>query len=141
MRPDNLAVAMLIALGVGVVQLVLLGFAWGYIAAYSPLPQWLISHGILGATLYAIVFISDSIFNVVLCLPAAYVLCRLRPRNITLYLLLAVLPGFVWQYRLVFTDPSAFSQVSLFVPGALSALLMLPAAVFIVHILLRRRNV
>jgi hypothetical protein len=141
MKPDNLAVSILIALGVGVVQLVILGFAWSYIATYSPLPQWLISNGILGATLYVIVFISDSIFNVALCLPAAYVLCRLRPRNITLYLLLAVLPGFVWQYRLVFTDPSAFSQVSLFVPGALSALLMLPAAVFIVHILLRRRNV
>jgi hypothetical protein len=74
-------------------------------------------------------------------LPAAYVLCRLRPRRILVYLVLAVVPGFLWQYRIVFVDAAAFGNAMAFIPGLLLTALMLPVAAAVVRLAERGRNV
>lgn len=140
MKSQQLALSIFAAVVVGAAQTLFLGSVWAYIAVHSPLPMWLLSLGVSGfpwrATLYAV----DSVLNVLLSLPAAYLLCLLKPRRIFLYLLLAVVPGFLWQYSLVFENPSAFSPFMLFVPGIVSALFMLPIATWVVFRVARREN-
>ena len=88
----------------------------------------------------ATIFALDSAVNVVLCIPAAYFLCLLRPRELGIYLVAAVLPGFFWQYRLVFEDPSAFYPIVPFLPGILTALLMLPLTTWATSRVIRRED-
>ena len=141
MKSDNFFLAALIALAVGALQTILLLYSWNYLAVYSPIPSWLATHGATGASLKAFLYAQDCLINITLCLPAAYVLCKLRPRKIFVYLVLAVVPGFLWQHRLVFVDPAAFSNITAFLPGILLTGFMLPAAVALVRLVQRSRNV
>jgi len=129
MRTDNLPFAIAAAVAIGVAQTFLLLYCWAYIAAYTPIPHWFLSLGIRGTLFYALLFVIDFLTSVVLCLPAALAIHQLRPRKMSAYLIAAVVPGFLWQYRLFFQDPAAFREFGPFIPGILSALLVLPAAV------------
>jgi len=140
-KSENFFVAVLIALAVGVLQTILLLYSWSYLAVHSPIPSWLATHGATGFSWKAILYAQDWLINITLCLPAAYVLCKLRPRKIFVYLVLAVVPSFLWQHRLVFADPAAFSNVMAFLPGILLTAFMLPVAVALVRLAQRRRNV
>ena len=140
MLSKQLAFSILAAIAVGVVQTLFLITVWAYIAGYSPLPTWLLSIGMSGLPWRATIFALDSVINVVLCIPAAYVLCLLKPRRLGLYLTAAVLPGFLWQYRLVVEDPSAFSPLAPFLPGILTALLILPLTTLVTSRVVRREN-
>ena len=112
----------------GIAQMYLLTILWGYISAYTPLPRWLLTLGLKGIALHAAVFLSDSLLNVIFCLPAAYAICRLKPPRLSVYLILAIVPGFIWQYRLFFTETSLLRNWVMFVPGVLLALVPLPLA-------------
>ena len=129
MKTGNLPFAFAAAIAIGVAQTFLLLYCWAYIAMYTPIPRWLLSLGMRGTAFYALVFVIDFLTGVVLCLPAALALRQLRPRRLPAYLIAAVLPGFLWQYRLLFQDPSAFREFGQLIPGILSALLVLPIAV------------
>ena len=131
-KTDNFPLAFVAAFVLGLAQMLLLVYCWNYIVIYSPLLHWLISLGVRDVTLHALVFATDSVVNIALCLPAAFVLCQLRPRRLLVYLMAAVIPAFIWQYRLVLQDPFAIQQLWQFIPGVVSALLMLPIATFFV---------
>ncbi len=106
-----------------------LSYCWIYIAVYNPVPHWLAVHGTKGNSFYAVLFVQDIIINVVLCLPAAMVLRRLRPRKRLTYLAIAVLTGFIWEYRWLFEytfSPSV--GYGMLIYGALLTLVMLPGA-------------
>ena len=124
------------ALATGIVQMYLLAFCWAYIAIYNPLPSWLIAHGVHGVSLKSLLFLTDFVLSLCLSLPAAYCLIRLRPRNLALYLALAVIPAFLWQNRLLLGGEPMPLDFSAFLPGILAELLVLPVAVFV---LLRAR--
>ena len=141
MKSDNFFVAALIALAVGILQTILLLYAWDYLAVHSPIPSWLATHGVTGFSWKVILYAQDWLINITLCLPAAYVLCKLRPRKIFVYLVFAVVPSFLWQHRLVFVDPAAFTNTMAFLPGILLTAFMLPVAVALVRLVQRRRNV
>ena len=134
MRTDNLPFAIASAVAIGLAQTFLLHYCWAYIAAYTPIPHWLLSLGIRGTLFYALVFAIDFLTSVVLCLPAALAIRQLRPRKLPAYLIAAVVPGFLWEYRLLFQNPAPFNEFGLrefglFTTGILSTLLVLPAAV------------
>jgi len=139
-KSENFFVANLIALAVGILQTVLLLHSWEYIAVHSPVPSWLASHGVTAVSAKAILYAQDWLVNVTLCLPAAYILCRLRPSEIFQYLLLAMLPSFFWQGPLVVVDPAVVSNV-MDVPVMLLAAFMLPVAVALVRLAQGRRDV
>jgi hypothetical protein len=141
MKSDNFFIATSVALAVGILQTILLLYLWTYIAAYSAVSPWLVAHGVTSLSLPWTLSMVDSLINILLCLPAAYILCKLRPRKLPLYLILAVVPGFLWKYRMVFIEPAAFSNFTAFLPGILSAVFMLPVATAIVRLAQRRRNV
>lgn len=141
MNSDNFFAASLVALVVGVLQAILVLYAWDYIAVHSTIPSWLATHRVTGFSWKAILYAQDWLINITLCLPAAYVLCKLRPRRIFVYLILAVVPSLLWQYRLAFTDPAAFGRSTYFLPGAVLAVFMLPAAAAIIRLVQRRKNV
>ena len=127
--PASMALAFLI----GVVHTYLLIWAWAYIAAYSPLPHWLASHHVTPSSFQAILFPVDFLTNMALCVPAAYLLCKLRPDKLWLYLAAAALPNFIWQYRLVLGDFTVLKDWQLFLPGILLMLLPLPVTALIIR--------
>jgi hypothetical protein len=134
LKTNNIYLPIVAAFFIGVVQLLILDYCWRFISMYSQLPTWAIESGIRGASFTIFFFIFDLLLNIIICLPAAYALCKLRPQKLLVYLPFAVIPSFLWQYRLVFTDPSAFQNWTLFAPRAFSALFMLPIAVLIIYI-------
>jgi hypothetical protein len=123
----------------GIVQMYCVTILWGYISIYTPLPRWLITLGLHGSALHAVVFLGDTLLNIIFCLPVAYAFCRLRPPRLPVYLILAIVPGFIWQYRLFFTDTPLLKDWTIFVPGVLLALVPLPLAALLLRRVLVHR--
>lgn len=117
----------------GIVQMYVLMILWGYISVYTPLPRLLVSLGLRGAAFQSVVFLCDALTNIVLCLPVAYLICKLRPPRLLAYLVLAIAPSFIWQYRLFLSDMSLFRLWALFVPGVVLTLAPLPLAALLVR--------
>jgi hypothetical protein len=133
-RPLNRSSMSLVAAALlGIAQMYFVMILWGYIGAYTPLPRWLLTLGLKGTALHAVVFLSDSLLNVIFCLPAAYAICRLKPPRLAVYLILAIVPGFIWQYRLFFPDTSLLKNWTMFVPGVLLYLVPLPLAALLLR--------
>jgi hypothetical protein len=121
------------ALLIGGVQTYLMVLCWAYIAMYTPLPHWLIGQGMTGTAFLAVLFAADFIVSVLLSFPAAFLLCKLRPRNLPLYLALAVVPGFLWQYQTVLVGGASLQDWLRYLPGALSTLFALPVAALVLQ--------
>ena len=141
MKYTGLPISITSSILIGIVQAFLLLFIWAYIAVYTPVPRWLVDLGILGGAHRAILFTLDFLINVLLCLPAAYVICKLRPQKLSLYTSLAVLPVFLWVNRLLISEPerlNLFIPWYNFVPGWIVGLVSIPVAVFIIYRLTRR---
>ena len=117
-----------VAVLIGALQTILLTYCWVYIPTYNPLPLWLVHSHITGVPNHVAVGAGDFVINVLLCLPAAYAIRKLRPRNLSVYVPLAVAPIFLWAFWPVL-GPWLWSDT----PGAFSALLMLPVAVFLLR--------
>ena len=133
MKSQKLVVSLLLATLIGAVHTYLLVWAWVYIGLNTPLPHWLITHGITGAPFKSILFPTDFLINMMLCFPAAYLLCKLRSAKLWALLIVALLPGLLWQYQLVFVDITLFRNWLAFLPGVLLAALPLPATTLIVR--------
>jgi hypothetical protein len=139
MKSENLALSLAAALVIGIAQMFVLIYFWAYLTLYVQYVPWLVSHGITGTSLRVLLHTFDTTVNLLLCLPAAFALCALRPRSLPAYLAVAVIPGFIWQYRLFFSEPILFEDWTIFIPGALSAALTLPVAVLVARFLASRR--
>ena len=139
MKSDNLLLSMLLASVIGIAQMLVLLYFWVEMSLYSHHVPWLLAHGIHGAWLKALVFLGDNTLNLALCLPAAFALCKLRPSKLWLYLILAVIPAFLWNSQLLLTTTAWFNYWTIFIPGALMELLTLPVAVLIAKSWVARR--
>lgn len=95
MSSRMLAASSVIALLTGIGQRFVLTYAWVLEVSHDPLPHWLRAHGVASGTIgYALIligFLADVVFS----LPAAWVLLKLVPKRRLVYLMLAVLPGFI----------------------------------------------
>ena len=108
---------------------------------YSPLPRLLVDIGLTGASWRAVLWLIDMPINIVLALPAAFLLTRLHPRNLSLCAAAAVLPIFVWRSRLIFFDEiDPRVSLTVFQPGWAMELLMLPLAIVLLAMLRRSRG-
>ena len=99
MRSKELLLSVTAALLVGIVQTYFLLWSWALLGSRTPLPRWLFDAGLRGKAFYGTASLVDLFTTVVLCLPAAYALVKLRPKRIWLYLTLAVMPSFFWLNR------------------------------------------
>jgi hypothetical protein len=98
-------------------------------------------HGPRAFLLRIVLWVIDALTSIVLTLPAAYLLTRLRPQDLPLYIALAVAPMFIWQSRLVFfgeIDPRV--SWTIFLPGWAMELLLFPAALALLFLLRRSRE-
>ena len=141
MRSDNLPLSLFAAVAIGVAQtLLVLPAAWIFISLHLPILRWLLAVGLEpAAVLHTARFVVDPIINLTLSLPAALAICLLRPRRILAYLLLAVVPGVIWEYRFILSDPAAFRDWLLFLPGLAISILAIPAATLLTRRALDRR--
>jgi hypothetical protein len=124
----KLAIPVAVALLLGVAQAYFLIFCWTYVATYSPLLPWLISHGFRGAALHAVVYPVDFLTSVLLSVPAALVLVKLRPARLWLYLVFAVVPAFIWLNRDAAGDQLFAASWALSILNFATELLALPVA-------------
>ena len=129
MRLNSLPTSFVLAVLIGAINTYLLLFAWTFIGVATPLPQLLISHEVRGVAFKGILFAVDLLTNMALYLPAAYLLCKLKPERIWVYLIAASLLPLWLNYRLLLF--SVF-QGSVFLPGAIGAILPLPATTLII---------
>jgi hypothetical protein len=128
MKPRPLSFSVLTSLALGTAQTYLLMLVWGYLAVKSPLLERLLDMGLRGAALRAVVCPLDFLTNVVLSLPVAFVLVSLRPARLLLFLVIAVVPSFLWlNFHLVGSSTLAEFWRS-FIPGWILQLFALPAA-------------
>ena len=142
MAPKGLlALSVIVAALVGIAQFLLVTSFY----AYSPVPnlllQFTLDIGARGSAFFALNRGASFAINVLMTLPAAFILLKLRPRLIWLYLVVATVPMFVWESRLVFfgeLDPRV--SLAVFVPGWLMELAMFPVATYLVATLLRKRR-
>ena len=132
MKLQTLPTAIVLALFVGAAQTYFVLVCWTYIGAYSPLPHWLISLGLRGIMFRSVSLCFDLLINVILSLPAAVALTRLRPANIWLYLALAVIPSFIWLNHGLIGNPYFRQFLGTFILGWLPQLFVLPMAVWLV---------
>jgi hypothetical protein len=139
-KPMQLTLSILAAVIIGLVLTIFVIAARAYIQIYFSITNWLIPLDLSRALFITSVYIYDLFLNILLCIPAAYLLSRLQPQKLALYLALAVLPGFIWQHSNLFTNPTTFSPFLTYVPGITMALLMLPLASLAVTWARRRRN-
>jgi hypothetical protein len=139
MKSDNLPLSVVAAVAIGIVQFIAMIYFWNVMTLYVQHVPWLVAHGVTGSSLKAFLFVFDTAINLLLCLPAAFALCALRPQRLAIYLAAAVIPSFVWQYRLFFSDSAPIDNWTIFIPGALVAALTLPFAVLVVRLLASRR--
>ncbi len=131
MKPCSLAICVLISFALGIAQTYLLMVVWGYLAVNSPLLEWVLGMGLRGASLRAVVYPIDFLTNVVLSLPAAFVIVRLRPAKPLLFLVAAVVPSFIWLNLHVLGTSELAQFWPSFMFGWVQQLFALPAAVFI----------
>lgn len=96
MKPGTFPLSIAAALVLGFAQLYFLAVCWSALGVYSPLPHWLIEHGVRGGTFQGAMFAADFFTQVVLSTPAALILLRLRPARLWVYLAAAIVPAFLW---------------------------------------------
>jgi hypothetical protein len=136
---DNLPLSLVAAFLIGVAQMLALTAFWAFFPIYSPITALDLSAWIHGAWLRAAVFGIDAIMNVLLCLPAAWAILKLRPNRLAMYLLVAIVPGFMWQYQNLWMAPSQVDDWLVFVPGAILAALVLPASVLVLQMIAKSK--
>jgi hypothetical protein len=137
---DNLPLSLVAAFLIGAAQMIALTVFWALFPAYSPITALDLSAWIHGAWLRAAVFGIDAVMNVLLCLPAAWAILKLHPGRLALYLLVAVVPSFMWQYQNLWMAPSQVEDWLVFVPGAILTALMLPASVLVVRMIAKSKT-
>lgn len=119
---------------------------WGYLPRYNPITNWILeTYARSNADLYyTLVNVRDTVVNILLALPFAYLILRIKPDRRWLYAAAVVLALFVWEYRLVlFVHRDFFSFITrhdqaLF--GVFSISLVLPAALLIWSVVESRRR-
>jgi hypothetical protein len=136
MRLQTTALSGVAAILLGLAQCYFVLYCWAYIAAYSPLPQWLLDLG-LRASVPVVLFPVDFLATVALSLPAGLLLTKLRPPRLGLYLLLAVVPGFIWLNRDIVDSPLSQFPGSMIL-GWLPQLLALPCAAWLMLLMANR---
>ena len=137
MKLQTISVSATIAIVLGLVQGYLLIFCWGYIAANTPLPHWLIGLGLRGAAFRAVLLPIDFLTSVAISIPAALVLIKLRPAKLLIYLVLAVVPSFLWHNVGLVGDPFLSQFFGAIALGWLPELFALPVAAWLLQLILK----
>lgn len=135
MKLNALPISVVIAALLGIAEYHFLVFCWGYIAQYTPLLGWLVGVGLKGVALRVVLFPIDFLTSVVISLPAAYLLSVLRPRMLWLYVVVAVVPGFVWFNLSLVGNPILTQYLLGF--GWVPELFALPVAAWLLRVIPR----
>ena len=123
----------LIALAVGAVQYWILLYSFMFLILYVNWFGFFVDLGLRGGVLHSVVRILDLIWAVLISFPAAYVVLKLRPQKVWLYVFLAVIPAFVWLNYGLPTNPMFYEYWGGFMLGWINELLPLPIAVLLLQ--------
>ena len=121
------------AVSIGVAQMLLLQYFLSFSFFLRPFWRWVHASEIIDPWLTVISISLNLFINLIICLPGAYLICKLRPQKLWLYVLLAVVPEFFWTTRLVFTSYPIIENLRFLVPGIYFFLTTLPFAVLVVY--------
>ncbi len=76
---------------------------WAYLPSHNPITKWFLETyaGSNEAMYYLLISIHDTVVNILLALPFAFLISKIRPDRRWLYVTASVLVIFLWEYRLV----------------------------------------
>jgi hypothetical protein len=111
-QSQKLIASVLVASVLGIAQCYIFFASWPYVAAYDPVPTWLIALGLRGNALFAASCLLDLTINTLLAVPVAFVLvAMLSPGQVWLYVVLAFCAAFGWLHA---AFGASFSWTSFF---------------------------
>ena len=139
-KNGNIYFAIFAAMLIGVAQMLLLQYFLSFSFLLRPFWRWVHASEIIDPWLTVISISLDLFINFIICLPAAYLICKLRPQKLWLYVLVAVVPEFFWTTRLVFTSYPIIENFRFLVPSIYFFLTTLPFAVLVVYFVCFRRR-
>ena len=126
--------ALVIACLIGGVQIYWLIEVFSFFVMYAMPLEWLGILGLRGTPLTFGVAIVDLIIATVFSIPAAFVLLKLQPQKIIIFVTLAVITGFLMMYGSLFINPSRLFELW---PGVMmgwiNLLLPIPLAVLLLR--------
>jgi hypothetical protein len=130
MTRHSIAFAFAVALAalIGIVHAIVLRWVWANLAAHSPVVGWLFSAGLHGYAFQVAILLTDSLTTIALSLPAAFALLLLKPRTMWLFLVVSVIPMFVWQYAGLIGNPVLTQSLGTYSLAFVMQLLALPLA-------------
>ena len=129
------ATTALASVGIGILLAVALLWLWAYIAAYSPLPGLLVRNGFSSDGIWTVITASDFLMNVIVRLPAAWVLLKLGRKDLPANTFLAV-AAFAVASSLMVGLPTPSSGLGVWIQYIL-LLASLPVAVWLLSKLSR----
>jgi hypothetical protein len=133
----QLLASILLSIVLGIAQTAMVFFLWSFIVIYSPVVHWCLALHLHHTSIHTIVNVTDFLINVALSLPAAFALIKLRPPNLGLYLLLAVLPSFTLiNYHIPDSDFLSGMWLA-FIPGWVNELAALPVAAYLLRAIMK----
>ncbi len=126
----------LIAILIGIAHYILIAYCWGQSPSHSPLLSWVSNFDlslIVGKlTFYTLEFIAHVLFS----FPAAYVVYKLQSTKGFGYLILAILPSFLWINRYLITEPIAIIDLQpwdITLTNLVYGITAIPISLFIIY--------
>tara|TARA_R110000744_G_scaffold53416_4_gene114103 strand:+ start:225 stop:644 length:420 start_codon:yes stop_codon:yes gene_type:complete len=116
----------------GVIYFVLLGYIWTYIALYNPIANWLTVNFPQSEWLYPLLYLHDSLINLVLAFPLALLIYSLRPKHYFLYIAVALVPSVALNHRFWVFDAELNREWLQMVPGLATELFCVPVVLIII---------
>ena len=115
----------------GIMFYYVLMYFWGYFPNINPLFQWLLSCCAGTNWIRPVIWIQDILINIALCIPLAYFLLKLRPKNILLSAIFAIIPIiFLGSYHLMTPEYSGW-HISDFAAGWVMQIFSLLVAILL----------
>jgi hypothetical protein len=113
---------------------------WGYFPNVNPLTNWLFSCCAASSWVIPVIHLHDIIINILLCIPLAIFLIKLRAKQLWLLVIAALVPNFIYGYYHLLQPEYSGWNVSDFTFGISIDLLCLPLATLLIFFLTKREH-
>ncbi len=127
-----------VLLGAGFYYLLI--YFWGYFPNVNPLFQWLLSCCAEAVWFRPVIYLQDIVINILLCVPLALIIFRLKPINIWVCAFFTVLPIFFLGSYHLFIPELAHFNLRHFAMGWVMELFSLPAAMLVLILMGKHEN-
>ena len=133
----------LAAILIGVAHYFFIAYRWGHSLSVSPALNWVVSIDVSFLARKLMLYSLEFIAHVLLSFPAAFAICKLKPKKHIQYLILAILPSFIWINSQLILHPISVIDLQpwdVTLKNFVYGLTAIPVSFFIIHLVATRSN-